>query len=336
MLRAEAIEIDPQRFQFKIKASSQGATGSLAGVSSWSQSAEGVLDVWLDPVNLKTYVVNGHNRLGLAKRLGVTHLPCKYLRSETWQDARRDGAVANLASGSGSELDAARFFRDDGATAAELQCLGLSPRSKVVRDGLKISRLPSATFSLALSGVLSPDHAAVLGDSGLNESQQIGLLKALGDVAHMSRLEFTEAIAASRVAAFESSTELTLFGSETFSRCLIAETAKVQSWVVSRLSRDRHALRSAVSNRDTLEAEGSSIESSQADLAAGNIAAILEQFHRLKSAPGPISTAIAKAARSLALGQPLPDAAQTVIDRLLGEARVALASPKPSLFEQRN
>ena len=68
MLRAEAIEIDPQRFQFKIKASSQGATGSLAGVSSWSQSAEGVLDVWLDPVNLKTYVVNGHNRLGLAKR----------------------------------------------------------------------------------------------------------------------------------------------------------------------------------------------------------------------------------------------------------------------------
>ena len=83
----------------------------------------------------------------------------------------------------------------------------------------------------------------------------------------MSRLEFTEAIAASRVAAFESSTELTLFGSETFSRCLIAETAKVQSWVVSRLSRDRHALRSAVSNRDTLEAEGSSIESSQADLA---------------------------------------------------------------------
>ena len=66
------IEADPVRFQFKRD------TGGKAGVGDelkdpdvpWNEELGGVLTVWRDPANGKTYVVNGHHRLDKAKRMG--------------------------------------------------------------------------------------------------------------------------------------------------------------------------------------------------------------------------------------------------------------------------
>lgn len=46
--------------------------------------------VWLDHANGKTYVVNGHHRGDLAKRLGEKSITVKYLDAK---DARAKGAL---------------------------------------------------------------------------------------------------------------------------------------------------------------------------------------------------------------------------------------------------
>ena len=67
------IAADPTRFQYKENVDAQGVQqqGSLEGVQGWSTDAEGALQVWQDPADGRTYVVNGHNRLALAQRLGI-------------------------------------------------------------------------------------------------------------------------------------------------------------------------------------------------------------------------------------------------------------------------
>ena len=43
---------------------------SISDTELWNTEFEGVIEVWKDPEDGKTYVVNGHNRLAKAKQLG--------------------------------------------------------------------------------------------------------------------------------------------------------------------------------------------------------------------------------------------------------------------------
>jgi len=73
-LLVDEIEVDPQRFQFKQGTDAQGQQkgNSLTGVDVWNEDMEGVVQVWTDPMDGKTYVVNGHNRLAKATAVGCS------------------------------------------------------------------------------------------------------------------------------------------------------------------------------------------------------------------------------------------------------------------------
>lgn len=102
------IEVDPKRFQYKIVSNAAGEVGSLRDVRKWDDNLAGVISVWQDPGDGKTYVVNGHNRLGLAKRQGVEGVTVRYLKAANAKEARAIGALQNIAEGQGTEVDAAK------------------------------------------------------------------------------------------------------------------------------------------------------------------------------------------------------------------------------------
>jgi hypothetical protein len=196
------IAADPERFQFKQGVNEQGEQlgSSLAGVERWDTNAEGVLDVWTDPADGRTYVVNGHNRLARAQQLGVPTVPVRELPAATAQEARAMGALSNIQAGQGTVFDAAKFMRDSGITSPDqLQQLGVPMSSGNAARGLALAQLPDNIFQAAVDGRLSIGKAAALGGSGLDETQMQTAFKALGG-QDMSDAKFAEMVAQVRSA----------------------------------------------------------------------------------------------------------------------------------------
>jgi hypothetical protein len=117
----DEIAVDPERFQFKQGTDGQGQqTGaSLSEEEFWNPRAEDVIEVWDDPADGKTYVVNGHNRLALAKRLGIPSLPVRRIQASSPEAARAYGAISNINDGRGMPEDAARFAQEAGLDTPE-------------------------------------------------------------------------------------------------------------------------------------------------------------------------------------------------------------------------
>ncbi len=179
---AKDVHFDPARFQYKLATTDHatGSVGSLAGVKKWDKELAGVVGVWKDPGDGRTYVVNGHNRLDLANKLGVGKVAVRYLDAPTAEMARAKGALANIAEGRGTSVDAAKFFRDSGIKDVQsLQDRGIPLAEGKTREGLALAGLANPLFRRVIDGTLPTDKAALIGGGGLSDSQQMQLGKLL-------------------------------------------------------------------------------------------------------------------------------------------------------------
>lgn len=176
----EHIHFDPDRFQYKLGGQgAHGVTDALADVTEWNPTAAGIVSVWRDPANGRTYVVNGHHRVDLAKRLGVGKVKVQYLDSPDAAHARAEGAVMNIAEGRGTALDAAKFFRDRGMTIEGARAHGVSLKEHTARQGLAMSHLSTPIFRRVVDGELSTNRAAIIGAAGLSHDEQSDLMRTL-------------------------------------------------------------------------------------------------------------------------------------------------------------
>lgn len=180
IVKTSKIEFDPERFQYKLAAQgSHGVTDALSDVKSWNPKLAGIISVWKDPANGKTYVVNGHHRLDLAKRLGVSHVKAQYLDAKDATEARGFGAMVNIAEGRGTGLDAGKFFRDTGVTPEKARAEGVSLKEHVAKQGLALSNLHPRLFKKVVNGDMSAERGAIIGGSGLSHAHQESLGKML-------------------------------------------------------------------------------------------------------------------------------------------------------------
>ena len=90
----------------------------LHGVKNWNPESAGVISVWRDPENGKTFVVNGHHRLDLANRLGVEKVTARYIDAPDAATARMKGAITNIAEGPGRRLMQPNFSEKRVSTRA--------------------------------------------------------------------------------------------------------------------------------------------------------------------------------------------------------------------------
>ena len=68
--KPEEIEFDPVNFQYKTDGDKRGVSNKLADVKEWDNVAAGTIMVF-EFANGKKAIVDGHQRLGLAKRLSA-------------------------------------------------------------------------------------------------------------------------------------------------------------------------------------------------------------------------------------------------------------------------
>ena len=176
----EAMYVDPARFQYKIKnIGADGVTAELKDTKVWNPELGGVLLVWRDPETGKDYVVNGHHRRELAGRSGAKELNVRYIDAPNHVEARARGALANIAEGRGTALDAAKFMRDSKKTPEQLKEAGVSMSGKVAADAAVLVGLNEKSFQALTQGMLDEDKAVAVAKYLPDQALQQKLFKKL-------------------------------------------------------------------------------------------------------------------------------------------------------------
>jgi hypothetical protein len=175
---------DPERFQYKISNidSETGVTEELKSVKRFNPVFGGQILVWHDTADGKTYVVNGHHRLEVAKRSPLTdvgdvidgraatpveawggHMNVMYLDVATAAEARAWGALTNMAEGRGTPTDAADFLRASNYTIEDAESRGVSLKGQVARKAQWLATLPDETFRALKEGRVREGTAIMVG-----------------------------------------------------------------------------------------------------------------------------------------------------------------------------
>ena len=178
----KSLKVDPTRFQYKVKGiGADGVTDELKGVGKWNPELAGTLLVWRDPANGKDYVVNGHHRHELASRLGADDINVRYIEAANAKEARSKGALANIAEGRGTAVDAAKYLRDSGNDVEHLRGAGISLAGKVANDATILKNLADKPFQMVTDGRLDEAKALAVAKHLKDPDLQTKLFKKIDD-----------------------------------------------------------------------------------------------------------------------------------------------------------
>jgi len=309
-LDPHSIEVDPKRFQYKIigEHTSTGSVGSLSGVRKYDPNLAGILQVWKDPANGKTYVVNGHNRLDLGKKLGAESVAVRYLKAPDAKTARSIGALTNIAEGRGDALDAAKFFRDTGISKEDLSAKGIPMREKIATDGLALSKLDDSLFRKTIDGEIPMARAAIIGGSGLQPAQQRDLMTLVDKEGKKKTLTdgaISEMVDIAKSSQTHQESTMSLFGEESVTKSNMIEKAKLQAAIKQRLSREKNLFGTVSRGRAATELArgGNTIDREKSGDLSTQASQSLKTFDQMKNLSGPMSDAINHAASRMAAGE---------------------------------
>ena len=309
-LDPHSIEVDPKRFQYKIigEHTSTGSVGSLSGVQKYDPNLAGILQVWKDPKDGKTYVVNGHNRLDLGKKLGADSVAVRYLKAPDAKTARSIGALTNIAEGRGDALDAAKFFRDTGISKEDLSAKGIPMREKIATDGLALSKLDDSLFRKTIDGEIPMARAAIIGGSGLQPAQQRDLMTLVDKQGKNKTLTdgaISEMVDIAKSSQTHQESTMSLFGEESVTKSNMIEKAKLQAAIKQRLSREKNLFGTVSRGRAATELArgGNTIDREKSGDLSTQASQSLKTFDQMKNLSGPMSDAINHAASRMAAGE---------------------------------
>ncbi|MBO7206752.1 MAG: hypothetical protein J6W10_03980 [Kiritimatiellae bacterium] len=159
----DSLNLDPNRFQFKLNTNAQGVTDDLEG-TEFDPMQAGIIHVWRDPDDGKDYVVNGHHRFNLAKNSGYDgKVNVRYIDADTADDAKAFGAVANIADSKGTATDVAEVVRTRGSD--DIRTPGgkkIATKNKLLADGRVLSKLDETIFRKLKNGSIDEKTARII------------------------------------------------------------------------------------------------------------------------------------------------------------------------------
>jgi hypothetical protein len=291
------IMVDPARFQFKLNTDSAGVTKELQSVGKFDPELAGVIAVWRDPADGKSYVVNGHHRLELAKRTGTRDVAVRYLNARTPEEARAKGALINIAEGRGTAVDAAKFLRDTGRSAEDLAQVGVSLKGQVARDAVELAKLSPALFRRVTFGAVEPDRAVAVAKHLADHGAQEKLIGAVEKQEERSGravpARVVEAMAQEyRDAPSLSKTHDTLFGPIDEDESVYFHRAELKSYVRNELAKEARDFRLGASSRraEALKSvAGNNLDTGENKKVADRADASLATFDGQARLKGPLS-----------------------------------------------
>lgn len=298
----DALHVDPERFQFKLNVNKSGVTEELQGIKTFNPEFAGVVSVWQDPADGRTYVINGHHRHELASRTGHGELAVRYIKASSAKEARAVGALVNIAEGRGTPVDAAKFMRDMGVDAADLEEHGVSLKGRVAADAAVLTRLNDRIFDRLARGGFDESKAVAiakhLGDHALQD-QLVKLLDKREDEGKDLSLRIIEEMALEMAETpTTEKTEASLFGDITSEESLFVERNEIKGHVRGELAREVNDFLAVASRRraERVSGAGNVLDTEANRKIAEESDRVRNVFNTLVNRRGDISDAINAAA----------------------------------------
>jgi len=281
-LKVAEISQDPKRFQYKSDVDPKtGVSEKLKG-RKFDQQNAGVISVWKDPKDGKTYVVNGHHRLDLAKANNVENINVQYISAKTAEEARTRGAIQNIAEGQGTAIDSAKVFRSEGFNLDDLSDMGLGMTDAMTRKGLALAQLSQPLFDLVTQGKISESVGAIIGEIIPNQDIQEQFYNT---IKGRKLSNATIKVMAEDIQSSPKETEQVtdLFGTTEKEQAQYEDRAKFIASVGNIISRAKNFLKKTAKGKDFLEEFGNRINQERSEGASEEAAAAQAVFQQLRN-----------------------------------------------------
>lgn len=335
--RPEDIHVDAPLMQFKAGGDENGVTERLAGVTKWEPDNADPVIVWEDE-NDRPVIVDGHQRLGLGKRLSREGqnilMDARVYRAADGYTASRMrtmAAIKNIVQGSGTIVDAAKVFRELDAPALERLASSLpkrGPEAARVRDGQDVARLSPDAFGAVVNEVIPGEYGAAIARALPDKPDaHKGMVDLLHEIDPATRGQAEAVVRQAINAGFSRETQTDMFGDQGFDTSLFKPKAQVVESTKRLLRGLKTVHNTAAKGADVLEQSGSTIAREASAQEAKNSAEAAELIDRLAFRTGnPVGDAVDAAAVDLAAGRTTRDgAAKRVAGAVRGLDLQALA-----------
>lgn len=296
--RTGDLTTDASAMQYKRGGDEQGVLDTLKGVDVWDPAAAGTMIVWErnDGINI---VANGHQRLGLARRLEAAGHPAidhyALVRREAdgydAQDMRVEAALTNIRQGTGEAIDAAQVLKN-----APDRAVGLPPKSALVKRARDLGNLKGAAWDMAWNGAVNERDAAMVGRHVSDEHMQTALLAYLAKAAPATDEEAELTVRQALAAGAHTETQTDLFGDMLKSNLVLPERVAILKSSMTQLRRDRALFNTLVAKENAISDAGNVLnpeENARRELQARTVFTTLKALAERK---GPVSDALQAAA----------------------------------------
>jgi len=298
------VQVDAKTFQFKDGGDAQGVTERLRGVGQWDPDKAGLIFVY-EYEDGRRFIADGHQRLGLAKRLKaessdekleIYGMVMRESDGVTPEDARMRAAMTNIAQGTGTAVDAAKVLRVAPERIGELP-----PHSALVRQAGDMVSLSDDAFGMVVNEIVPANYAALVGRIIPDDADlQLAVMDVLSKTAPANVTQAESIVRQAASSGVRREVQQGLFGEEIMTQSLFSERAKVLDKTLKKLRRDKNIFDSLVRNENSIAAEGNVLNTTANRQIADAAAVGADMVQRLANRKGPLSDALTLAARRAA------------------------------------
>lgn len=253
------IKVDAETFQFKAGGDVSGVTERLQGVTQWDPISANTGIVY-EKANGDTFIVDGHQRLGLAKRIMETDpaqkiefiaFPLREADGISIEEARVIAAMKNIREGTGTAIDAAKVLKVDPALLEKLP-----PRSSLVIQANGLIRLSDDAFKLVTNQIIPENYGAIVGNVMTDPTEQIAAIEMLKRLDPSNIRQAEQIVRQMKDTGFVKSTQESLFGDEVISESLLLERAKILDAGTAIFKTDKLVFKNLMDNANKIEESG--------------------------------------------------------------------------------
>ena len=297
---ARDVVIDAKRFQFKEGGDEYGVTERLQGVTDWDPVKAGTVIFWEDAQG-KIFIADGHQRAGLARRImdqkpdeDISLIGYKLRESDdiSAEKARVIAAVANIAQGTGTVVDAAKVLRVEPGRVSELP-----PQSVLVRQAKDLVNLSDDAFGAVVNQVIPSNYGAIVGRLIDDPELQQAAIKVLSKSDPSNVFQAEAIVRQVRETDLVKETQVSLFGDEDVATSLFTERAKVLDRTYKILKADKASFENLSRNAERIEAEGNLLAKDQNQRRADQDGQAITLLQALANRKGTLSDDLSAAAR---------------------------------------
>ena len=297
---ARDVTIDAKRFQFKEGGDEYGVTERLQGVTEWDPVKAGTVIFWEDAQG-KVFIADGHQRAGLARRImdqkpdqDISLIGYKLRETDdiSAEKARVIAAVANIAQGTGTVIDAAKVLRVEPGRISDLP-----PRSSLVSQAKDLVNLSDDAFGAIVNQVIPANYGAIVGRLIDDPDLQQAAIKVLSKSDPSNAFQAEAIVRQVRETDMVKETQVSLFGDEDVATSLYTERAKVLDRTVKLLRADKASFENLSKNAERIEAEGNKLAKDQNQRRADQDGQAITLLQALANRKGTLSDDLSAAAR---------------------------------------